>query len=269
MVNSTYLKNAMLDKERFLNSSFSSLLQLSADKDMKQIKKTSLMSWKLNVSLQTLFLLFFVLIGSFNVTAQNIGGLKSDQYFKIISFGEKVDLGEIDSAVSWTISNSKNNVFTSLRGNEINSFVFQDPGVYDVAYQENKSHEGECDHSVFPQKFSIKVDEVKIVYDFSKVSFSEKLERGRNYTDLIISIPVKIDLKQNAKTKLPAPGLFIAGLGVALTAEPETKEIVLDGKTKVLKYKLSGSINRDTYLMFDFYDFNNQAQTYNHPQFIK
>lgn len=269
MVNFTYLKNLMLNRERILNATSGFLLQLSADKHFKQVRKKSLMSLNLNIPLKTVFLLFFVLTVGFKVNAQNKGGLGSDQYFKIISFGEKVDLGEIDPAVSWTISNSKNNLFTSLQGNEINSFVFQDPGIYDVIYQENKSHQGECDHSVFPQKFSIKVDEVKIVYDFTKVSFSEKIERGRNYTDLIISVPVKIDVKETSKTKLPAPSLFIAGLGVALTAEPETKEILLDGKAKELKYKLSGTVNRDTYLMFDFYDFNNKAQTYNHPQFIK
>ncbi|CAM3760158.1 hypothetical protein FLCH110379_22820 [Flavobacterium chungbukense] len=265
MVNFTYLKNLILNRERILNSSNISLLLLSADKDIRQIRKESLKSWKL----QTVFLLFFVLVGSFKSIAQNLGGLGSDQYFKIISFGEKVDLGEIDPAVSWTISNSKNNVFTSLNGNEINSFVFQDPGIYDVTYQENKSHEGECDHSAFPQKFSIKVDATKMVYDFSKISFSEKLERGRNYTDLIITVPAKITTKENSITKLPSPNMSVAGLGVSFTVEALEKEIVIGNKIQLLKYKISGVVNQETYLMFDFHDFNNQIQTYNLHQIIK
>jgi hypothetical protein len=32
---------------------------------------------------------------------------------------------------------------------------------------------------------------------------------------------------------------------------------------------VSGIINNEAYLMFDFYDFNNEAKTYNLPQKIK
>jgi len=265
MVNFTYLKNLMLNKERILNSSDSSLLLLSADKDMTQIRKESLKSWKL----QTVFLLFFVLVGSFKSVAQNIGSTDSNQYFKIISFGEKIDFENIDQTITWTVSNAKNNIYTTLRGNEINDYVFQEPGEYEINFQENKPHDEECHHPQFAERFKIKVEPVRMSFDFSKITFSEKIERGRNYTDLIITVPAEITTKDNSITKLSAPKMSVAGLGVSFTVEALEKEIVIGNKTQLLKYKLSGVVNQETYLMFDFYDFNNQAQTFNFHQIIK
>ncbi|WJS94591.1 hypothetical protein NYQ10_21145 [Flavobacterium johnsoniae] len=255
----------MLNKERIPNSSDSSLLLLSADKDMTQIRKESLKSWKL----QTVFLLFFVLVGSFKSVAQNIGSTDSNQYFKIISFGEKIDFENIDQTITWTVSNAKNNIYTTLRGNEINDYVFQEPGEYEINFQENKPHDEECHHPQFAERFKIKVEPVRMSFDFSKITFSEKIERGRNYTDLIITVPAEITTKDNSITKLSVPKMSVAGLGVSFTVEALEKEIVIGNKTQLLKYKLSGVVNQETYLMFDFYDFNNQAQTFNFHQIIK
>jgi len=222
-----------------------------------------------NIKRQVACFLFFSLFMSFKSGAQNKINNEIKQFYTVISFGEKVDFGTMDTSITWTITNAKNNINTTLQGNEINTYVFQEPGEYDINFQENKKHDDDCIHLMFPERFRIKVTPVKLSFDFSKIAFSGKIERGRNYSNLIISVPVTITSKDNSITKLPAPGISVSGVGVAFTTVPAEKEIILNNKIQLLKYKLSGIVDKETYLMFDFYDFNNQVQTYNLSQIIK
>lgn len=201
--------------------------------------------------------------------AQNNYSNSHQQFYKTISFGEKINFGDIDESAAWTITNAKKNIYLTLRGSEINAYAFSEPGEYDITFHETIKHEGECNHAALPENFRIKAESVKMVFDFSKISFSENVVRGKSYSDLIVAVPVKISVKENTAAKLPAPGLSIAGIGVLMKAEPLEKEIILSNTTQLLKYKIKGTADRETYLMFDFYDFNNQAQTYNLPQIIK
>lgn len=269
MVNFTYFKNLTCNKDRTLKQFMSRcLLLLSAGYDFMQIEKNA-STTSLNLKKQVVSLFIFILLIGYTSEAQNQIGFESNQYYKVISFGEKIDFGNVDQTITWTISNAKNNSYTTLRGSEINDYVFQEPGEYEINFQENKKHDEECHHPQFAERFKVKVASVGVSFDFSKITFSEKITRGRNYSDLIITVPAKISTKDNSITKLPAPGMSVAGLGVSFTAEPIEKEIVIGNKTQLLKYKLSGIVNQETYLMFDFYDFNNQVQTYNLHQVIK
>lgn len=222
-----------------------------------------------NTKRQVACFLFLSLFMSFKSGAQNKISNEIKPFYSVISFGEKIDFGTMDTSIMWTITNSTNNISTTLQGNEINNYVFQEPGEYEINFQENKKHDDDCVHPMFPERFRIKVEPVRLSFDFSKIKFSEKIERGRNYSDLIVSVPVNITTKDNSIAKLPAPNMSVSGVGVAFTAVPAESEIVLNNKIQLLKYKLSGIVDKETYLMFDFYDFNNQVQTYNLSQIIK
>jgi hypothetical protein len=209
------------------------------------------------------FFLFFVLITvSFGAIAQN------KQFYKVISFDEKINFGNVDASAKWTINNSEAKVFTSLDGKQINDYVFRQAGVYEIQFLETKKHSEECNHPMFPDKITVKVNPVKMTFNFSKIQFSEKIERGRNYENLIISVPVTITAMDNSTAKLPAPGLSIAGIGVELAAKPMNDDVEVKNGIQVLKYKVSGMIKSESYLMFDFFDFNDGVQTYNLPQRI-
>ncbi len=269
MVNFTYFKNLTCNKNRALKEFLVRfLLFSSAENDFLQIGK-SVSTTGLNFKKQVVSLLIFILLIGYTSEAQNQIGSESNQFYKVISFGEKIDFDNIDQTITWTISNAKNNIYTTLRGNEINEYVFQEPGEYEINFQENKKHDEGCHHPAFEERFKVKVESVRLTFDFSKISFSEKIVKGRNYSDLIITVPAKITTKDNSNTKLPAPRMSVAGLGVSFTVEPVETEIAIGNKTQLLKYKLSGIVNQETYLMFDFHDFNNQVQTYNLPQVIK
>lgn len=208
------------------------------------------------------FLFFALIITSFCAGAQN------KQFYKEISFDEKINFGNVDSSAKWTISNSEAKVFVSLSGKEINDYVFQQAGEYEIQFLETKKHSEECNHPAFADKMIVKVNPVKMIFNFSKIDFSDKIHRGRNYEDLIISVPVTIYTKDNSLTKLSAPGLLIAGIGVSMTAKPINENIEIRNGVQLLKYKVSGLVNAESYLMFDFFDFNGGVQTYNLPKII-
>lgn len=219
--------------------------------------------------------LFLALIWTWGIAgAQNKanGGnynvIENEKFYKVISFGDKIDFGNIEATARWTITNSKGGAHVSLNGKEINKYSFDEPGEYEIHFYETKKHDDECNHPMFPGKMMIKVNPVKLSFDFSKIKFSEKLEKGKMYTNLIITVPAKILLKDNSITTLSAPDLSISGIGVSLLAEAQNKEVALNNGTQLFRYKISGLISKEAYLMFDFYDFNNQAQTYNLSQII-
>jgi hypothetical protein len=210
-----------------------------------------------------LFGLFFntILIGQ-NFSSEN------KATYKTISFGEKINFGMIENSVNWAITNMSEKKIVNLSGNQINDFVFEKSGQYQIKFSETVLHSKEdCSHQSFPEIMIIEVSASKITFDFSKITFSKNIQLGNNQ-DVIISVPVSISNKENKISKTTLQNLTIAGLGSELIATPLQKEIVLQTGTQILKFSVSGAITSSTYLMFDFVDNNNQVQTYNLPQII-
>lgn len=215
------------------------------------------------------FFLFFILLISSKSLAQLQNNIQAGQFYKIISFDEKIDFGEIDSSVLWTIINTQRNTSVTLHGNAINDYIFHETGEYEIRFNENIKHSEACNHPLFAEKFLIKVQPLKLSFDFSGITFSQKLQKNVAYTDLIVTVPVEIALQNNPAEKVPCPEMSITGIGVSLSAKSLNDTIVLSNRKQLLKYKVSGKIEKETFLMFDFYDFNNQAHTYNLSQKIK
>jgi hypothetical protein len=223
-------------------------------------------------------ILFLILIG-INAVAQNVDLYQKEistdnAIFKTISFGSKNDFGDFKNSENWIITNSEDNTIVNLNGNEINTYIFEKPGVYEIRYIEsvkdkkNDEHEEE-EHSSMPKKINIKVSPVKMQFDFSKIVFSRKIQKGINCDDIIISVPVEIIIKGSTAVRLKSPGLTIAGLGLDLIAKPVMEEIVISNGVQVLKYQLTGTANEEAYLQFDFFDFDNQVHSYNPIEIIK
>lgn len=207
-------------------------------------------------------ILLFLSFGMIAQTNFPMGNQK--QFYKVISFGEKIDFGNVENTATWTITNTQENVYANLRGKQINDYVFEKPGIYEIRFSENKSQDAdECHHPMFKENMNIKVTAVKMTFDFSKIKFSEKIQKGRYYNDLLVSVPVTILTQGNVSTKQNAPGLNISGIGSELIAKPTNTEIIIKNGVQILQYQLSGMVTKDTYLMFDFFDLNNEVQTYN------
>lgn len=193
-----------------------------------------------------------------------------DPFYKVISYGDKIDFGAIEKGVMWTISSRDANVnVIYLSDNEINNFVFAKPGTYEISFKETKKQlDHECSHPQFKERMAIKVSPIKMTFDFSKISFSEKIRKGSNCDQIFITVPVIVAIKDLQTAKIEVSNVMVAGVGSQIIAKPTNAEIILKNGVQLITYQLSGVATRETYLMFDFVDNNNNIQTYYQPEIV-
>lgn len=216
-----------------------------------------------------LFILLIVTSISFCVSAQSNSAINKPP-FKVISYGEKIQFGNVESSAKWTISNTKENIVAFVSGNQINEYVFEESGNYEIIYSEIKKHDAnECSHAQFEDKMTVLVSPVKMTFDFSKIVFSEKIRKGSNCDGIFITVPVNVTMKENTPIKFTIPNVMVAGVGSEIIAKPVSSEVLLKNGTQFFKYQLSGTANKEAYLMFDFVDVNNTIQTYYQPEIVK
>ncbi|MFD2910193.1 hypothetical protein ACFSX9_15795 [Flavobacterium ardleyense] len=229
-------------------------------------KKYFLLNHNLS-NILTRFLLLLCTLSFVHATAQVS---VNDTYYKVISHGDKIDFGAIEKGVKWVVSSAEAQVSSIyLSENEINNFVFAKPGIYQISFQETYKHSNnECSHPQFKERMAIKVSPIKMTFDFSKISFSEKIRIGSNCDQIIVTVPVNIVIKDLQSTKFNVANLIVAGVGAEIIGKPVIAEVVLKNGTQLLKYQLSGVASNEAYLMFDFVDYNGNIQTYYQPEIV-
>jgi hypothetical protein len=230
----------------------------------------------ISIRLKRLVVLLFILAINVTAIAQDNGvsinqiSFSNNQLVdKIISYNENIVFGNVESSASWIINCKGDNKVVYLKGNEINDYVFEKPGTYEVQFHDNKQHKiDDCFHTQFNEKMIIEVSAVKMDFDFSKITFSEKILRGQSCDGIMVTVPVNVKLGNNASINFKIPDVTVAGIGVDLKAIPLENNITIRDGVQYIKYQLSGIVNKETYLMFDFVDVNNQVQSYSLPQLI-
>jgi len=216
----------------------------------------------------SLILLVLCIFNPFQMTAQDA---VNKSFYKVISYGEKIDFGKIEKGVTWTISFQDTGITNMYLNDEaINSYVFKKSGTYAIQFNDATSHlNEECSHAAFPKSLLIKVSPIKMTFDTSKVKFSEPLAVGRDCQGIIVSIPVLFEVENLGATSIAIPDFNVAGVGSNIIAKSVQKKVVCKNGIQMLTYNLSGTASSQAYLMFDFTDINNQAQTYNYNQLVK
>lgn len=219
------------------------------------------------------FLFFISIMMHFNAIAlQNLPVNKinfntdEEQFYKIISFGEKIDFGNFEDTAIWTVANEKENIIKHLKGNEINDFVFVKPGIYEIRFTENKKHiENGCNHPQFNEKTIIKVSSLKMKFDFSTIKFSEIIVGEKELHDVKIYANLDFESYNNENISFKKAKVVVVGIGTNIIGNASNETLILTpGKNKIT-YILNGKASKESYIMFDFYDINNKIQSYYYP----
>lgn len=189
-----------------------------------------------------------------------------EQFYKIISFGEKIDFGNFEDTAIWTVANEKENIIKHLKGNEINDFVFVKPGIYEIRFTENKKHiENGCNHPQFNEKTIIKVSPLKMKFDFSTIKFSEIIVGEKELHDVKIYANLDFESYNNENISFKKAKVVVVGIGTNIIGNASNETLILTpGKNKIT-YILNGKASKESYIMFDFYDINNKIQSYYYP----
>ena len=209
----------------------------------------------------------------FDIVAQNNStegkidfNTDDEQFYKIISFGEKIDFGKFEDTAVWTVANEKENIIKRLKGNEINDFVFVKPGIYEIRFTENKKHlENGCNHPQFNEKTIIKVSALKMKFDFSSITFSEVIVGGKELHDVKIYADLDFVSSNNENISFRKAKVVVVGIGANIIGNASNETFILTpGKNKIT-YILNGKASKESYIMLDFYDINNKIQSYYYP----
>lgn len=219
--------------------------------------------------------LFFVLLFPLcsGLQAQNINNVSTTnklnntelKIYKTISFGEKISLGKIDDSIIWTISLVDTNDNIVLHGGEINSHIFLTPGIYKITHNEMKStSEDGCNHISFPKVMIINVSPIKMEFDFSTIIINKTLEGGIDMEGAELSLNIKLISFTNDSILFSNGKIESAGVGTTIKGQLINAVTLKPGDNKVV-YKLQGSAAKDTFIMLDFFDINDQVQSYYIP----
>lgn len=216
------------------------------------------------------FFVFILLITSI-VQGQELSTLSSENNsrtlnqnpYKTISFGEKINFGKVENSILWFISFMDAEEKVTLIGNEINNYIFETPGSYQITFKENKLDiAGECNHTIFPEMMLITVSPFKMDYDFSTIQFNKNIVAGEDIENIEVTLNVSFKSFNKNSVVFSKGKMISAGIGTTITGELLADSITLKPGINKLVYRLRGNATKDTYIMLDFFDINNQIQTY-------
>jgi hypothetical protein len=206
---------------------------------------------------------FFLISHSF-LGQNNITSSKTE-FYKIISFGESIKVNKVDTSSKWIIESNDLGLHIELTGSEINSYVFDTPGNYEITFSEANHAEDTCNHSSIPEQFNVFVSPTKMMFDFSTLAFNKKIEAGISLDNIEITLNVNLKTYNNDSVLFENGQMVSAGIGTTISGKLMDDKVKLKPGINKLTYKISGSATKDTYIMFDFFDINNQVQSYYFP----
>lgn len=167
----------------------------------------------------------------------------------------------LDTYTGWDIKNDAGDVLSSGSGN-INE-VFSKPGNYSVSIHEKHNHDSKssCDHDQYPSKITVKVSPLKMVFDFSSIRFSKKIEGAQSTQGIVLSINAIYSSYDNTSAVYDY-GFTTAGVGTSLLGRLNNGKVLLKNGVNKLEFLLEGSTTKGNNIMMEFKDINDQVQSY-------
>ncbi|OBW39511.1 hypothetical protein AB670_04173 [Chryseobacterium sp. MOF25P] len=167
----------------------------------------------------------------------------------------------LDTYTGWDIKNDAGDVLSSGSGN-INE-VFSKPGNYSVSIHEKHNHDSKssCDHDQYPSKISVKVSPLKMVFDFSSIQFSKKIEGGQPAEGIMVTVNAVYSSYNNTSADYHH-GFTTAGVGTSLSGRLNKDIVSLKNGVNKLEFSLEGSTTKGNNIMIEFKDINDQVQPY-------
>lgn len=195
----------------------------------------------------------FLSLFCFEMYAQNVTEM-------FINYGESIQLNGVKETANFTISGEDTSV--SLKGSEINSFIFSKPGIYKITIAVKEPFTvGDCSHPSLPKEINLNVSRSKMYFDGDKIQFSSPIIKNKDMEGTTLTIPVFIETFDGKPIVLNNEVVNVAGIGSSLTAKLNTTNVELSEGLQVLTYTLSGKVSENAYLMFDFIDVEGKIQS--------
>lgn len=243
------------------------------------LRKIFLITWKR--TRQEFHSIFFPVTLIFIFSLSNLlaqsNGIKSDAVRYTIGFGETLQLSFQDSThfkhISWSISEvQKTGVLHQGLGADLNEYMFSEPGQYVIFLKEADVQENEnsqtCNHSNIPSEILVTVHPYRLAFYFDEISFSTDLRGGVDTKGVRLNVPVKIESYMNQEVDISKFKVKSAGVGTTIQGEVVNEFITVLPGTYSVSFELKGSCQKNTYIMFDFFNDDEMLSTYYLPQIL-
>ena len=176
-----------------------------------------------------------------------------------ISYNENIKIAKVDESTTFTISGDYENI--ALKGNEINTYKFKKPGVYNIKVDQKEIHKDDCGHINLPSQIIVNVSRIRMTFDGNKLKFSSPIKKNTSTSGIVLSIPVKIETYDNKPALMDFTPVKSAGIGSSVEATLNDNFKQLSTGKHLISYNLNGLVSQGSYLMFDFIDANGRIQS--------
>lgn len=192
-----------------------------------------------------------------------------------ISFGEKIVIGKIGEKYNYKIE--YRNTSKTLTHSELNNYVFESPGDYQISPQEiiTEKYFGQkinSEESIpIPLTFSVKVDSVRMNLNPLSIKINTPLKQNSSMTGAILTIEVEFTNYFNTPISFNNKQLKLeaAGIGAAVKGELIDPLNTITPGLHLLHYKLSGMFQEKGYIQFDFELFNGKIFPVGYHETVK
>lgn len=186
-----------------------------------------------------------------------------------ISFGESFSY-KLEENIGWRIIDTKNFSLLYSGFGSISNVIFSTPGTYEVEIIDPASSDvTSCRHDLFPHKIVVLVSPNKMIFDFNTIKFNNEVIGGQLQSGNEISIDVYFENYNNDQVFFNNGKIITAGVGVNIDGYLTSDNQPLKKGVNHLVYKINGQATSQTYIMFNFYDVNNNIVSYTYPNIIK
>jgi hypothetical protein len=195
----------------------------------------------------------------------------------VISFDETLDLSIFNTPhfqnVTWTIVGIDDiNYSKKGKGAELKSIKFNKPGQYVIGLKEVSSqsdvHVQGCNHSNFPQEIHLTVLPYRVTFNFDGVVFSKPINGGKELESILLTVPAKVECYNKSSVDVTSFYTVSAGVGATITGKIINGIDALAAGEYMFTYALKGSAQKNTYIMFDFFNGEKMLSTYYLPYIL-
>lgn len=184
---------------------------------------------------------------------------------RVLSYGDNFSF-KLGATSTWLVKNVTTQATLGSGTGSISNFNFPIPGDYIVEITEIIScNPGQCEHGHEPTQISIYVSPHKMTFNFNSIQFSEPILGGQDYTNLQISLEVNYENYYNQNAVLSNYTVRSAGIETNFEGIMGSSFQNLSSGINEVIYTVSGKAKKDSYIMFDFVDINNQVVSYYYP----
>jgi hypothetical protein len=241
--------------------------------------KTLLSAWnKTRTAFCSIFFQFiFTLLFSGSILFAQSTGTNLEPARFTIGFGETLKFPLQDSVhfshTAWNIRElHESDILVQGVGIHLNDYVFDHPGQYLIVLQETNMHADEksqgCNHSNVPSEIVVTVRPYRVVFFFEGISYSNVLRGGIDIDGTMLNVPVKIESYLNQEVDVSNFYIKSAGVGTTIEGKIINESNTLFPGTHSLSYGLNGTAEKNTYIMFDFFNEKEMLGTYYFPQIL-